>query len=100
MTVQDVLDRSLAWAVQNAEYEVADDLLKRGADINTRWSTHEPASILHECAAAGRFEQVRYLVARGIDLSLRDHRFDATAEGWARHSGHEEIADFLTDAAA
>ena len=49
VTAQDILDRALAWAVQNGEYDIADFLLERGADINTRWSTHEPASIMHEC---------------------------------------------------
>lgn len=97
ITEQDVLDRALAWAVQNAEYEVADFLLARGADINTRWGTHEPASILHECAAAGRLEQVKYLVDRGIDTTIRDFRFNSTAEGWATYGGQDEVAQFLAN---
>src|SRR5256884_3245021 len=32
----------------NNHFEVADFLLGHGADINTNWSSHEPASILHE----------------------------------------------------
>jgi hypothetical protein len=28
-------------------FDVADFLLEHGADINTRWASHEPASILH-----------------------------------------------------
>ena len=95
VSVQNILDRALAWAVQNAEYATADFLLERGADIDTRWGTHEPASILHECAAAGRIEQVRWLVQRGIDRKRRDRRFEATAEEWARFLGRDEVADFL-----
>lgn len=93
--VQEIVDRPLAWAVQNGNYEIADYLLDHGANINTRWSTHEPASILHECAFAGRMEQVVYLVGKGIDLNIRDHRHNATPEDWARHAGHEEVAEYL-----
>ncbi len=94
-SVQEIVDRALAWAVQNGNYEIADYLLDHGANINTRWSTHEPASILHECAFAGRVEQVAYLVRKGIDVTIRDHRHNATPEDWARHAGHMEIAEYL-----
>ena len=94
-SVQEIVDRALAWAVQNGNYQIADYLLGHGADINTRWSTHEPASILHECAFAGRMEQVMYLIGKGIDVTIRDHRYDATSEGWARYAGHEEVAEYL-----
>ncbi len=99
VTVQDVLDRALAWAVMNGEYEAANFMLEREADINTRWSTHEPASIMHECAMTGRLEQVKYLASRGYDLSITDPRFNGTAEGWARNFGETEIAEFLAEAA-
>jgi hypothetical protein len=46
--VQSSLDTSLAWAVLNNQLEIADFLLQHGANINTRWASHEPASILHE----------------------------------------------------
>lgn len=97
-SVQDVLDRAFAWAVQNSEFTVADFMLEHGADLNTRWSTHESASVLHECAFTGRWPQIEYLVARGIDLSITDVRFNSTAEGWARFNGNEEIADYLASA--
>ena len=95
VSVQDVVDRALAWSVQNGEYETADFLLDHGADIDTRWGTHEPAGILHECAAAGRMEQVRYLVRRGIDVGRTDDRFGATAAEWAEFGGHDEVAAYL-----
>lgn len=95
VSAQDVLDRALAWAVVNREYVIADFLLEHGADINTRWGTHEPASILHECAYDRRLEQVKYLVAKGIDLTIRDHRHQGTAESWARYGGQTKVAEFL-----
>ena len=52
-TTQQVLDIALAWAVLNRHFEIATFLLERGANINTDWATHEPASILHEAAIQG-----------------------------------------------
>ena len=46
-TAQQVLDVALALAVINRHFDVADFLLEHGADINTNWNSHEPASILH-----------------------------------------------------
>jgi ankyrin repeat protein len=69
-----VLDVALAWAVLNKYIQVAEFLLAHGADVNTDWSTHEPASILHECAVQGDFEGARFLIAHGVDLTIRDHR--------------------------
>jgi hypothetical protein len=99
-TAQQVLDVALAWAVVNRHFAVASFLLERGANINTRWSTHEPASILHECAIHGNEEAVRFLIDHGADLTIRDHRYQATAEGWARHAAHNDrMADLLAAAA-
>jgi len=97
--IQQVLDTALAWAVVNGRFEVADLLLARGADINTRWGSHEPASILHECAIRGDFEGARFLIAHGVDLTIKDHRWNATAAGWAWHAANDkEMAKLLTDA--
>jgi hypothetical protein len=98
-TVHQVLDVALAWACMNGEFEIASFLLERGADINTRWATHEPASILHECAMHGNYEAVQFLIEHGIDLTIRDHRYHATAEGWARYAaGDEAMAEYLAAA--
>jgi ankyrin repeat protein len=100
-SAQQVLDVALAWAVLNRHFEIASFLLQRGADVDTNWSTHEPASILHEAVIQGNEEAVRFLVDRGADLTVLDHRYRATAEGWARHAaGNERIADLLAAAAA
>ena len=80
---QHVLDVALAWACMNRHFEIASFLLERGANINTDWSTHEPASILHECAIHGNYEAAQFLIDHGIDMTIRDYRWNATAEGWA-----------------
>jgi ankyrin repeat protein len=97
--VQHVLDVALAWACMNHHFEVASFLLEHGADIDTNWSTHEPASMLHECAWHGNYDAARFLIDRGIDMTRLDYRWNATAEGWARHAAKDEqMADFLAAA--
>jgi hypothetical protein len=85
------LDTALAWSVINNHFDVADFLLEHGADINTTWSSHEPASILHELAGLHKnYEAMRFLIDRGIDMTIRDYRWNATAIGWARYAANDE----------
>jgi Ankyrin repeats (3 copies) len=100
-TTQQVLDIALAWAVLNRHFEIASFLLERGADINTNWATHEPASILHEAAIQENEDAVRFLIDHGADLNMKDYRYHSNAEGWARYGSHDEwMADLLAAAAA
>jgi hypothetical protein len=96
---QHILDVAFAWACVNQRFEIADFLLERGANINTDWSTHEPASILHECAVHANYEAAQFLIDRGIDMTIRDYRWNATAEGWAYYAAKDKkMADFLAHA--
>ena len=96
---QHVLDVALAWACMNRHFDIASFLLERGANINTTWSTHEPASILHECAVRGKYEAAQFLIDHGIDMTTRDYRWNATAEGWAYHAAKDKnMAEFLARA--
>jgi hypothetical protein len=96
---QQVLDVALAWACVNRQFEIATFLLERGANINTNWSTHEPASILHECAVRGNYEAAQFLISHGIDMTICDYRWNATAEGWALHAAKDKkMAEFLSRA--
>jgi hypothetical protein len=97
--VQQVLDTALAWAVLNNHFEVADFLIGHGADINTNWSSHEPASILHELAWHKNYEAMQFLIDRGIDMTIRDYRWNATAQGWAYYAANDEkLAQWLGEA--
>jgi hypothetical protein len=98
---QHVLDVALAWACVNRQFEIADFLLEHGANINTDWSTHEPASILHECAVHANYEAAQFLIDRRIDMTIRDYRWNATAEGWAYYAAKDKnMAEFLARARA
>jgi hypothetical protein len=95
---QQVLNTALAWAVMNNHFAIADFLLAHGADINTNWCSHEPASILHELVWHKNYEAMQFLIDRGIDMTIRDHRWGATAEGWARVAAKDEkLGQFLQD---
>jgi hypothetical protein len=90
-TVQQVLDTALAFAVMNNHFEIADFLLAHGADVNTTWSSHEPASILHELVWHKNYEAMQFLIDRGIDLTIKDYRWHGTAQGWAFHAAEDEM---------
>lgn len=107
-SVQQVLDTALAFAVMNSHFDVADFLLAHGADINTNWSSHEPASILHElviqCDSPARRSRnlvaMKFLIDRGIDMTIKDYRWRSTAAGWARYAVQdEELARWLENEA-
>lgn len=98
-TIQHILDTALAWACINCHLEIAAYLLEHGADIDTDWSTHEPASILHELVFHENHAAMTFLIDHGIDLTIRDYRWNATARGWAHHAAkNEEAARFLAHA--
>jgi len=99
LSEQRVLDAALAWSVINSHLDVAAFLLQHGADINTTWSSHEPASILHELVWHRNYEAMQFLIDRGIDMSIRDHRWNSTAQGWAEYAAVDpQLARWLEGA--
>jgi hypothetical protein len=98
-TAQQVLDVALAFSVINRHFDVADFLLEHGADINTSWNSHEPASILHHLVFEDDYESMRFLIDRGIDMTIKDYRWNSTAQGWALHGKNDpKMAQWLEDA--
>jgi hypothetical protein len=98
-TAQQVLDTALAFSVINRHFDVADFLLEHGADIDTTWNSHEPASILHHLVFEDNYESMRFLIDRGIDLRLKDYRWNSTAHGWALYGKNDQrMAQWLEEA--
>ena len=99
-TAQHVVDTALAWAVINRHVDVADFLLEHGANVSTNWNSHEPASILHHLVfLPDPYESMQFLIDRGIDMTLKDYRWNATAQGWARYAANDQkMAQWLEDA--
>ena len=99
-TAQQVLDTALAFSVINQHFGVADFLLDHGADINTTWNSHEPASILHHLVFLQKgYEAMRFLIDRGIDMTIKDYRWNSTARGWALYAVKDEkMAAWLEEA--
>ena len=99
-TSQQVLDTALAWAVINRHFDVADFLLAHGADINTNWNSHEPASMLHHLVfLPDPYESMQFLIDRGIDTTIKDYRWNSNALGWARYGAKDEkMAQWLEEA--
>jgi hypothetical protein len=61
--------------------------------------SHEPASILHECALHENFDAARFLIDHGADLTIRDYRWNAAAAGWVYNAAKdEEMTRFLMEA--
>lgn len=99
-TAQQVLDTALAFSVINRHFDVADFLLEHGANINTNWNSHEPASILHQLVILPNpYESMRFLIDRGIDMTIKDYRWGSSAVGWARYGYNDEkMAQWLEEA--
>jgi hypothetical protein len=96
---QKVLDTALAWAVINHHFDIADFLLEHGADISTKWNSHEPASILHHLVFEDDYDAMQFLIDRGIDMTIKDYRWDSNAIGWARYGKRDEkLAQWLEEA--
>jgi hypothetical protein len=99
-SAQQVLDVALAFAVINRHFDVADFLLEHGADINTNWNSHEPASILHHLVfLPNSDDSMQFLIDRGINMTIKDYRWDSNAVGWARYGkSDEKMARWLEEA--
>lgn len=83
-------------AVISAKYDVANELLDRGADINEFNGNQYPETTLHYCVMKNKPECVRYLVEQGANQSLKDS-FGYTVFERVRMHSHisKEVGELL-----
>ncbi|WP_166349533.1 DinB family protein [Phytoactinopolyspora limicola] len=65
-------------------------LVERGFDVNAG-----SPSALHFAAAAGRLEEVRFLIDHGADPEAVDSRYGLPPAGWADYFKRGDVADYL-----
>lgn len=68
-------------------------LLGLGYDINA--TAADGRTALHEAALRGDGDLCGWLLDHGADPTLRDRAFSGTPAAWARHAGHQDLAERL-----
>jgi hypothetical protein len=90
----------ITWAAACGRPEAVEILAALGFDVNAKGRTDVPSdqpwqTALHKAAEDGHLELARTLLRLGADPDIRDHRFDSTPLGWARHFGQQPLIDLL-----
>jgi ankyrin repeat protein len=90
----------ITWAAACGRVEPVEILVALGFDVNARGRTDMPSdqpwqTALHQAAGDGNLELAQTLLRLGADPDLRDHRFDSTPLGWARHFDQQPLIDLL-----
>jgi hypothetical protein len=84
VTVGDAADRG--------RWDVVESMVEDGCDVN---ATASGRTALHQAAANGDVEMVRFLVDHGADVSAKDPVWRATASAWALQFSRQDVADLL-----
>ena len=81
---------------QRNDWPAVQWLLRRGADVNGRWSSSgAEVTPLHLAAARGHAAMVRALLDAGADPTIHDSMHDSDPLGWAEYFKKPEIAEML-----
>jgi len=94
-TREEVLDLCLVFAARGGRTALLGWLVELGADPDREPSFDHGARALHWAAAAGEVDTVERLLEVGADPRLLDETHHATPAQWARHAGHDQLADRL-----
>jgi ankyrin repeat protein len=90
----------ITWAAACGRPEAVEIMAGLGFDVNAKGRTDMPSdqpwqTALHKAAEDGNLELAATLLRLGADPDIRDHRFDSTPLGWARHFGQQPLIDLL-----
>lgn len=93
---QDVLDNALSYAALGGHDRALKLLLERGAAVNSHpLGFHYRGTALHQAAIRGHRATCDLLLQFGADPKLDDLTVPSKPADWARHGGHEELAQHL-----
>lgn len=97
---QGIIDNAFVYACMHGHIGAAEQLLEKGAAINSIPGGFDFAGTgLHYAAMNGHRAMVEFLLERGADASVKDTKIGADAAGWAAHGGRHEIVALLRRAA-
>lgn len=90
----------VTWAAACDRPAAVELLVELGFEVNAKGRTDMPSdqpwqTALHKAAGDGNLDLARVLLRLGADPDIRDARFGSTPLGWARHFGHDSMAELL-----
>lgn len=86
---QQVLNDQFWEAVRKGDVPAVTAALDKGADVNAKFRYGTTA--LFKAAERGHLEIVKILLARGVDVTVKDTFYGATAMTWALDNGHVDV---------
>lgn len=94
---QDDVQLGLALSAALGQAQAITALLDYGADPNryNPFGADSHCTPLHSAAINGYFDSVQALVKGGARADIPDIHHNATAQDWAAHAGHRDVAQFL-----
>jgi len=106
--VDEVVDAgwtALGFAAQEGHVEVAERLLRRGAQVDIPRkskvsSDEEGATPLLSAAANGHIEMIKLLLAQGANVNYSTPGYSVSALNLAVRNGHQEVVELLLKAGA
>jgi hypothetical protein len=90
----------VVWAAAQGAANAVDVLVRHGFDVNAMGRSDLPVeapwqTALHVAAERNDAALVTRLLDLGADPAVRDVRFHATPQDWARHFGYDELVPLL-----
>ncbi len=93
---EQIINNALVYAAAWGHADAVEFLLDHGASLDAIPAGFDYAATpLHYAALNGRRETVTQLLRHGADVTITDSKIGKLAEDWARHGGHEELAEQL-----